>query len=214
MNSSSASISKPRSGLRKKEKDIRRQSILAAAETVFGTRGYHDASLTEIATQSDLAVGTIYLHFEDKADLYGNLILDKMKQMVERLALALSSSGSASEGLRAAVHSQFSFHDANRRFFEIFLHQHQVQSSPLHTRHWEEMEALKRRNLEVIETCIARGQASGELRAGPPRLYAVAFLGVTLQMIRQWIREKDENRLSDSADFAADCFLQGATQRS
>lgn len=181
---------------------------------MFGTRGYHDASLTEIAAQSDLAVGTIYLHFEDKADLYGNLILDKMKHMVERLALALHSHESPSECLRAAVHSQFSFHDANRRFFEIFLHQHQVQSSPLHTRHWEEMESLKRRNREVIEACVVRGQAAGELRAGPPGLYAVAFLGVTLQMIRQWIREQDEKRLSDYADFAADCFLQGATQRS
>ena len=72
------------------------------------------------------------------------------------------------------------------------------------------MEDLKRRNLVLIEECVVRGQTSGELKAGNPRLYAVAFLGMTLQIIRQWIRERGDGRLTDSADFAADCFLNGS----
>jgi len=204
----------PRSLHRQKSRDEHRQIILHAAESVFSTRGYHDSSLSEIARRSEFAVGTIYLYFEDKADLYGSLLLDKMKQMVARFESALAASDPAGDCLRAAVHSQFAFHDANQTFFEIFLHQHQVQSSPLHERHWQEMEELKRRNLSLIEQCIARGQAAGELKPGSPRLYAVAFLGVTLQMIRQWIREKGTGRLADSADFAADCFLHGAAQPS
>jgi len=199
---------------RQKVRDERRREILQAAEAVFSSRGYHDASLTEIARLAGFAVGTIYLYFEDKADLYGSLILDKMNHMVAALEDALSAPESARTALRAGVHAQFAFHDANRTFFEIFLHQHQVQSSPLHTRHWQEMEDLKKRNLGVIEHCIARGQAAGEFQPGNPRLFAVAFLGVTLQMIRQRIREPNEGRLADSADFAADCFLHGAALRS
>ncbi len=198
---------------RQKVRDERRLEILQAAESVFSSRGYHDASLTEIARLAGFAVGTIYLYFEDKADLYGSLILDKMKQMVAGLEVALSASESASAALRAGVHSQFAFHDANRTFFEIFLHQHQVQSSPLHESHWLEMEDLKKRSLAAIECCIARGQARGELQPGNPHLFAVAFLGVTLQMIRQRIRKQGDSRLTDSADFAADCFLYGATNR-
>jgi len=136
-----------------------------------------------------------------------------MKHMVALFEKTLTEEESASACLRKAVHSQFAFHDANRTFFEIFLHQHQVQSSPLHERQWQEMESLKKRNLTVLEDCMERGQTSGELRPGPPRLLAVAFLGITLQMIRQWIREEGSGRLSDSADFAADCFLHGAVPR-
>ena len=73
------------------------------------------------------------------------------------------------------------------------------------------MEELKRRNLASIEDCIVRGQESGEIKSGNPRLYAVAFLGVTLQIIRQWIRERGNGRLEASADFAVDCFLNGAS---
>jgi len=199
---------------RQKVRDVRRMEILHAAEAVFSSRGYHNASLTEIARQAGFAVGTLYLYFEDKADLYGSLILEKMKHMVADLEAALLAPQSARAALRAGVHAQFAFHDANRTFFEIFLHQHQVQSSPLHERHWLEMEDLKKRNLAVIEDCIARGQAANELQPGNPRLFAVAFLGVTLQMIRQRIREENEGLLADSADFAADCFFHGAALRS
>jgi hypothetical protein len=72
------------------------------------------------------------------------------------------------------------------------------------------MEELKRRNLTSIEGCILRGQQSGELKQGEARLSAAAFLGITLQMVRQWIRERGEEGLSASADFAAECFLNGA----
>jgi len=191
----------------------RRRLILQAAETVFSSQGFHDASLHEVAQIAGFAVGTLYLYFKDKADIYGSLLLEKMKEMVFLLEKALETGPTAPQSLRAAIHSQFAFHDANRTFFEIFLHQHQVQSSPLHTKHWREMESLKRRNLSAIEKCIARGQTNGEFKPGNPKLYAVAYLGITLQMIRQWIREDGKGKLSDSADFAADCFLHGACTR-
>ncbi len=197
---------------RRLEKDGRRQRILAAAERAFSAEGYHKASLAEIARQADLAVGTLYLYFADKSDLYGSVILEKMQQITTNFEAALTSRESASACLRAAVHSQFAFHDANRHFFEIFLHQHQVQSSPLHSRHWTELEDLKRRILVLIEDCVGRGQESGELQPGDTRLFAVAFLGVTLQIIRQGIRDQSPSRLTDSADFAADCFLHGASR--
>lgn len=199
------------SAVRQKAKDEHRRWILAAAEEVFSESGYHEASLTAIARRAGIAVGTVYLYFRDKADLYGSVQLEKMKQIVGEFEAALTSSESAPECLRSGIHAQFAFHDANRTYSEIFLHQHQVRQSPLHKEHWEEMEALKRHNLSVIEACIHRGQVRGELKPGNPRLLAVAYLGITLQMIRQFIRENTETRLIDSADFAADCFLHGAS---
>lgn len=206
-----AHSSPERPSFRQREKDQRRQQIVAAAERAFSAVGYHEASLAVIARDAGLAVGTVYLYFADKADLYGRVVLDKMQQIAAGFAEALRSSESARDGLRAAVRWQFAFHDANRPFFEIFLHQHQVQTSPLHERHWQELEALKSTILQQIETCVERGQARGEIRPGSARLFAVAFLGVTLQIIRQALRENDAARLADSADFAAECFLFGAS---
>lgn len=192
------------------ERRARRKGILDAAEAVFSARGYERASITEIAMRADLAAGTIYLYFRDKADLYGCVILEKTNDVTDRLEAALNSQPSVKSCLHAGVKALFTYHDSNRQFFELFLHQQQIAASPLNEVHWKEMEELKRRNLASIGDCVARGQQIGELKPGDPRLYAVAFLGITLQMIRQWIRERGEGCLSASANFAAECFLNGA----
>ena len=80
---------------RRRERGARRRRILDAAGEVFSARGYHEASITEIAVRADLATGTIYLYFRDKADLYGSVILEKMNDVVGRLEAALNSQASA-----------------------------------------------------------------------------------------------------------------------
>ena len=142
--------------------------ILAAAEAVFSARGYYEASITEIALGADLAVGTIYLYFRDKADLYGSVIVEKANEVVTRLEGALNAEASAKACLRAAAQALFAYHETNRQFFELFLHQQQMAHSPLNEEHWKQMEELKRRNLTSIEGCIVRGQQNGELKPGEP----------------------------------------------
>lgn len=211
MNTHSLSEVPQRLSYRKVERSARRQRILDAAEAIFSARGYYEASITEIAIRAGLAAGTIYLYFRDKADLYGSVIVEKMNEVVSRVEAASKSDASAKISLRAAVQALFTYHESNRQFFELFLHQQQMAMSPLNGSHWKEMEELKRRNLSSIERCVVRGQQNGELKPGDARLYAVAFLGITLQMIRQRIREQSNGDISASVDFVADCFLNGAT---
>jgi AcrR family transcriptional regulator len=211
MNAHSLAEAPQQLSYRKVERSARRRRILDAAEAIFSARGYYEASITEIAIRAGLAAGTIYLYFRDKADLYGSVIVEKMNEVVSRVEAASKSDASAKISLRAAVQALFAYHESNRQFFELFLHQQQMARSPLNGSHWKEMEELKRRNLSSIERCVVRGQQNGELKPGDARLYAVAFLGITLQMIRQRIREQSKGDISASVDFVADCFLNGAT---
>ncbi|TYR81615.1 TetR/AcrR family transcriptional regulator [Priestia megaterium] len=52
-----------------KDKD-QREKILDAAFEVFGSKGYHDAKMIEIAKKAGISKGTIYLYFPSKEDLY------------------------------------------------------------------------------------------------------------------------------------------------
>jgi AcrR family transcriptional regulator len=54
--------------------EARRASILEAALDVFSSRGYADARLDDIAAAAGIGKGTIYLHFEDKQDLFEQLL--------------------------------------------------------------------------------------------------------------------------------------------
>jgi AcrR family transcriptional regulator len=47
----------------------RRQAILDAAKRVFVTKGYDQATISDIAAEANVAAGSIYRYFENKADL-------------------------------------------------------------------------------------------------------------------------------------------------
>ena len=57
------------SSLKDKTTELRRAHILAAAINVFAERGYHRATIRDVARESGISDGTIYNYFENKAAL-------------------------------------------------------------------------------------------------------------------------------------------------
>ncbi len=60
------------------KEDIRskRQAIIEAARKIFATKGYEDTTIAEIAEDAGIAVGTVYLYFGNKRDIYTSVSLD------------------------------------------------------------------------------------------------------------------------------------------
>lgn len=61
----------------------RRTQILDAAATVFATRGYHAATIKQIALVAGIADGTIYIYFPNKTALLLGL-LDRLNETDQR----------------------------------------------------------------------------------------------------------------------------------
>src|SRR3954452_14258892 len=68
----------------------RSTGILDAALAVFSQRGYHDASLDEIAGEAGVSKALIYEHFASKQELYAELIARNARDLTQRVAGALS----------------------------------------------------------------------------------------------------------------------------
>ncbi|MBN2282949.1 MAG: TetR/AcrR family transcriptional regulator [Deltaproteobacteria bacterium] len=66
-----------RSALRRqREREQRLKTILAAAETLFGRKGYHQTSIEEIADMAEVSTGAVYFYFKNKEDLLITLMQD------------------------------------------------------------------------------------------------------------------------------------------
>mgnify|MGYP000970468407 FL=1 len=67
--------------LSRKERDrqLRRSDIFKAAEHVFALKGYHKATIRDIAKEAQYGTGTVYLHFKNKDTLYFALLEEKLK---------------------------------------------------------------------------------------------------------------------------------------
>ncbi len=55
---------------REREKQRRRSEIIDAAEKVFFSKGYIQATMDEVAQKAELSKGAIYLYFKSKEELY------------------------------------------------------------------------------------------------------------------------------------------------
>ncbi len=54
----------------------KRQAIIEAARKIFAVKGYEDTTIAEIAEDAGIAVGTVYLYFGNKRDIYTSVSLD------------------------------------------------------------------------------------------------------------------------------------------
>ena len=50
--------------------EFRTSAILSAAHRVFAEKGFHEATIDEVAKAAKVAKGTVYLYYRSKHDLY------------------------------------------------------------------------------------------------------------------------------------------------
>lgn len=75
---------------RAEQNDRNRALLLAAALRVFLTRGYHAATLEQIADEAGFSKGVVYSRFDSKADMFLALLTDRI---AERAAQNASAAG-------------------------------------------------------------------------------------------------------------------------
>jgi AcrR family transcriptional regulator len=73
---------------KEREREARRESILDAAGRVFAMKGFHAATLDEIADQAELGKGTLYNYYDDKQDIFVSLVeraYDEVQARVDKV---------------------------------------------------------------------------------------------------------------------------------
>ena len=86
---------------RAEQNDRNRALLLAAARQVFLARGYHAATLEQIADEAGFSKGAVYSRFDSKADMFLALLMDRI---AERAAQNAAAAGQlAQSGLPALL---------------------------------------------------------------------------------------------------------------
>lgn len=86
---------------RRREKT--RADLLDAAERVIARKGYHDTRIADIATDADVGLGTFYLHFKTKNEIFIELIANGAQSLREMLAAAKAGFDSPADMLRITI---------------------------------------------------------------------------------------------------------------
>ena len=146
-------------------KEVRRDQIIRAAITCFSEKGYHEASMDDIALAANLSKGSLYWHFKSKRELFQSLVERWLQEFTESLGTTLEQATSAGEKLRMMIEAvkrnaaaqpelaraQLEFYALAVRDeeFKAWLHENYVTDS------------------EFLESIVREGIESGEFREVP-----------------------------------------------
>lgn len=98
-----------------KKSDETRVRILEAALAVFRERGFSSATMREIATRAQVAVGAAYYYFDSKDAIVMAFYERSQSEMVPAIAAKLAACTTLEARLRCLITQKFDYFSANRR---------------------------------------------------------------------------------------------------
>lgn len=75
---------------KEKEKQIRRNDIIDAAEKVFFSKGYDVATMDDVAKEAEFSKRTVYIYFNSKEQLYFEIMVRGYKILIDMIEVALA----------------------------------------------------------------------------------------------------------------------------
>lgn len=202
--------------LSRKERDrLRRKTdILEAAEHIFALKGYEKATVQDIAEQAEYSIGTIYLYFKDKYDLYFSLLEEKLRSLLLTIKEKTAAVSTPRESLEVCVKENLAFFENNKDFFKIFSSVSEELQYSLESK--IEKSPLMPAYLEYVEFLMQKAREEGLVRKEiDPFQAANVFLSGLKLMVTRWLRQdpKERRDLNSMANFIIDVIFYGIGQR-
>jgi len=181
-----------------------RTEILRAAAQIFQEKGYHAASMQDIAEAVELKKGSLYHHVNSKQEILLDLLDEALEMIVHRLELIISQDLSPDLKLRQAMQSYLTFLADNRSIASVLLLEYRSLEPELKDLHIPRRDQVEK----IWQEIISEGIAAGSFQANHPGLLTKALLGV-LNWTITWYREDGALTANEIADQFTDLFFQG-----
>ncbi|XSG76381.1 TetR/AcrR family transcriptional regulator [Herpetosiphon llansteffanensis] len=164
--------------LKERQREQREAMILAAAHAVFLAKGYHEASIDEIAGQVGISKGAIYQHFASKEDLVEALIAQQISDFLAMLDRVLQAPSSVCARLEQILAHAYAGLNSQHSGVLLELH-HRIGLPNAVIEKRPQLQAQVAQATHRLSSLFDQGKASGELNAQMPTPIMVAtFIGL------------------------------------
>lgn len=155
-----------------------RRRLLNAAETEFGTRGYHGASVSSITQRAEIAQGTFYLYFRSKEELFLQLVKDIGHQLRAHSAQAIARAGNRIEAERLGLEAFLQFTTRHRGLYRI-VQESQFVDPQVFREYYEKLAA-------GYAAALEKAARNGELTRGDAETRAWSMMGIGHFLGMKW----------------------------
>lgn len=197
------SASRRRRQLRTPNPAVRQQFLAAAAELIHD-EGFQALTVEEIAERADLSIGSFYLYFDSKDDLFVNLVLEYTERLRLRLETAIADGRTALESLERALDAYLDFVKETERGFLYYRDMGNVETTVGPLSAWAFNHTAR-----PLRPVLELGMATGQIRKGDPDLLAQALVGLTQHVAGYWLQHQDVFTREQVKDFLSAFIARG-----
>ena len=184
-----------------------REDILEAAAQVFRQKGFHGASMQDIAKAVNLQKPSLYHHVSSKQEILLALLDRALELLLERISAISSQDFPADKKLQQMIRAYLQILAENMDLSAVLLFEHRSLERKQHARHVpnrDKFEALWRAVLE-------EGVASKRFVCDDPALATRAILGI-LNWTITWYHPAGPLEIDEIADRYSNLLLNGLSR--
>ncbi len=195
---------------------VREQQMLDAAVRVFSQRGFHAASMDEIAEVAGISKPMVYAYLGTKDELFVACLHREATRLMETVAAGVLPTARPDEQLWHGLRAFFTFVGDHRDGWRVLYRQ--TRSEP----HFAgELAGMRARIVEVVAGLLESAATAAEVPGRPGDFTAMAYAYVgAAESLADWLADHEEEdpdhiatRMMNFVWVGADSLLQGRVWR-
>lgn len=182
------------------------QRILQVSAEVFAQKGFHAASMRDIARRLRCTPAALYYHADNKEDLLYRIASTAFEKVLEPLSKPSFQSLPVLEQLRFIIHNHLRHFAQNLNLMKVLAH----ESHHLHGRHYQVIQKMQRSYVNLVIEVLNRINVDSSIKKDVDSLRwnALSLFGM-MNWIYTWFREKDIAEIDVYAEHVYSLFLHG-----
>jgi len=164
----------------------RRQEILNAATKSFSLFGYKATTMDQVAKLAKVGKGTIYTFFQNKEELFDEIIMKLIQDMEVAATNAIDESKSFRENVHQALYKMLEFRLEHQLTIKLFQEERDIGTPVVQ----DVMKRLEQSILSFIEEKIQRAIDKGEIKQCDPEMTAFVLLKLYVALIFDWEKNR------------------------
>jgi TetR/AcrR family transcriptional regulator, cholesterol catabolism regulator len=180
------------------------EQIFAEAVRIFGEKGYHAASMQNIADAVGLQKGSLYHYISSKEELLFKIFERSTGALTKALEAIIASHDSPKNKLHCAIEAHLTALCDHLDIYTVYLSERRVLSGRTRAR----VRAEGERHAQLLEQIIKEGIAKKEFRAVNSKMTAYAILGMC-NWLYQWYSPAGRLSPREIAEIFSDLVIAG-----
>jgi AcrR family transcriptional regulator len=183
---------------------MNRTQILEASAQIIRQKGYHAASMQDIATAVNLQKASLYHHFSGKQEILLALLDQALDMLIDRVSMVVAEDLPADRKLSKAMRVYLGSLAEHAALAAVLLLEHRSLKPEYHQRHIPRRDRFEK----LWRDMITEGMAGGMFQETDPAMAARALLSVMNWTIT-WYRPDGGSSMEQISEQYAALFMDG-----